>query len=750
MAAYTPCRLGTPTCLALILLSVCSALCKADIFSTFTAQKVQCTLYLGHEEKWVCGDVDTVEGGDDRFLTISYAAIHGATNSATLDLQRYIHDSGATPGKSKLTLSEVEASPKTAELNIPDGATIEIEDMVGNERRLARKPGVLRSLVVRVTDTRGNEPNITKRGLWDVAFKDPTGEKRSTAEHYRTCSYGQMKIRPYEKTLNDAIIDVEVSTPIEFNVTDRQVFANMALAEVKKMGYYDEVDLVSICVPFGTIANQVSWTRWYAYAIVGGKLSVANGDYCHSVSTWMHEIGHNVGLLHSGTTEGPNVDMTDLMGSSYDERDGGFKKQCFNPAKSYQLGWYSNMQTTVDPLTEFSAPSYSNTYEFVGVAGYDKKGDESNGLVVLKMDKYYVGYNIKKGPNSGVRAHGDKVLVVEQEEGKDSILHAEIGFGGRHTIIDFKEGRDVTIKVVGMSDDGVATVKIFDTQNAPEIDDDEDDLLTLPCNPDTHYEFKMEILGDMYPEDIKWFLSYNSTGEVILTQEGYTSKCNSNEPDVRTFCLPYAKDYRFTITDDHNDGIAYKGYGNGYYKGIGLDGQTLFEGPAYPGYEYSDSRTFSTPQLPGDEPPPVSPPTSPPTVQGCQDDPDWAWKGRPDRKCANIATFGPKAKANWCAFEVKDTGKLVEEFCPETCDLERCKSCENKEGKFRVDGARNYCHSITQEHCSMNSDRGKQIGTGPPVKELCPQVCDTERCPAARMLFENSNHATVRGGSSGR
>lgn len=87
-----------------------------------------------------------------------------------------------------------------------------------------------------------------------------------------------------------------------------------------------------------------------AYAYINSYLSVYNDQWCNSPSGQLHELGHNLNLAHSG--EGTNAygDQSGMMGYSYSTDEGPI--MCFNPAKSWQLGWYDGRYATVDPLSQ--------------------------------------------------------------------------------------------------------------------------------------------------------------------------------------------------------------------------------------------------------------------------------------------------------------------------------------------------------------------------------------------------------------
>ena len=83
------------------------------------------------------------------------------------------------------------------------------------------------------------------------------------------------------------------------------------------------------------------------------------------------------------------------MGISYGKDD---QRLCYNPAKSYQLGWYDDKVKTIDPLSRDSDDDTGQTgmslFTINGVSDYDKN-DEA--LIVLRLEQissekdFYIG-----------------------------------------------------------------------------------------------------------------------------------------------------------------------------------------------------------------------------------------------------------------------------------------------------------------------------------------------------------------------
>ena len=134
------------------------------------------------------------------------------------------------------------------------------------------------------------------------------------------------------------------------------------------------------------------------------------------------------------------------MGYSYNEDD--TPKQCFNPAKSYELGWYSDKVVEWNPLSQ---GTWVGT--IVGVSDYGNK-QIANSKVVVRIDRggndLYLGYNREKGMNSGVKANGDQVTIVEEDEGySKSNFIAGLNPGKRKTFSNFRNsGRTLFVDYI--------------------------------------------------------------------------------------------------------------------------------------------------------------------------------------------------------------------------------------------------------------------------------------------------------------
>jgi hypothetical protein len=157
------------------------------------------------------------------------------------------------------------------------------------------------------------------------------------------------------------------------------------------------------------------------------------------------EVGHNLNLAHSGTTEGPYNDKHGMMGFSYNQYFG--PRMCFNPAKSWQLGWYQ------DQAIEWNSNDGTFVGTLVGVADY---GKDDNQFVVLKLqhswqESIYIGYNRAKDYNQETQMSADMITVVRAGDGFSPSLYVDgLSPGETLTLESFGQyAKDLNIHFIG-------------------------------------------------------------------------------------------------------------------------------------------------------------------------------------------------------------------------------------------------------------------------------------------------------------
>eukprot|EP00536_Pseudo-nitzschia_multiseries_P002942 jgi/Psemu1/301685/fgenesh1_kg.42_\ len=157
----------------------------------------------------------------------------------------------------------------------------------------------------------------------------------------------------------------------------------------------------------------------------------------------MHEVGHNLGLGHSGDPLDQYGDQSAMMGYSYFQDDG--PAMCFNAAKNFQLEWYRNQERAFNPKNE----------KIITLR-----------LITDGYADYYIGYNRAAGINSGAVEARNQVAVFQKERGGPrgygkSIRVTELSSNDEFTIENWNNSiYDVTIRVKGKIGKGIKDAKI--------------------------------------------------------------------------------------------------------------------------------------------------------------------------------------------------------------------------------------------------------------------------------------------------
>jgi len=505
----------------------------------------------------------------------------------------------ATSGVSTLTVSEAIIDIRTPRLYVPKperarvdttDRSISIEDNRDRGRALATNMGTLSTLVIRVLDSNGKGPDADQKQLENDVFEDDSCLK----SQYEACSYNKLKIEPFKNDIvENGVVDVQVDYDLTKN-SNRAEMQQLVFQEANnKLGDLsdDKFGLVLFCLPPGT-------GNWLAYAYSNHKYSFYNNEWCTFVSAQLHEVGHNLGLAHSGILDGGSYeDKQGYMGFSFDRDD---QDMCFNAAKSYQLGWYEDQVETIDPLN-----MAGSVQRFVlnGVVDYSKN---PQALVVLRLEQtneqqdYYIGFNRVDGMNKDTGDDYDKVTILRKDEGGPmeygtSTKIGSLNAGETFTIENFNGNRDIKVRFLGNLG-GDATIEI--------IDGDEPTSAPVAC-----LDYTIEIMTDNYPGDTSWSL-VETTGIGLAYGSGgpYADKLTLFSNQV---CLPYDTEFKFTIRDNYEDGLCC-GQGKGFYRALDNNGEEIFLG----GQKFAtDIHVFSTGANPDptQAPVPTFGPTSVPT-----------------------------------------------------------------------------------------------------------------------------------------
>lgn len=483
-----------------------------------------------HEESWICELSDE----DSSRVGVQFVDVIESP-SVTAIIQN------ATSGESALTVSEAFIDPDSPRMYIPESAHMKLENAIETrteKRRLSSKPattGTLKTLVVRVIGN-GIEPSLSSDQLVSDVFQDNVSLKSQTAE----CSYNKLQIEPFigATPSNEQVHDGVVNIHVDYEQTDATKHDLIAIAAAKEqLGDLDDprFDLVMFCFPPGT-------KNFMAFAYGNNKYSFYNDKWCGFVSAQMHEIGHNLGLGHSGQLQQLEYDdKVGLMGNAGGRDD---VHMCYNAQKSYQLGWYEDKTASVNPLD-------GDTTRNVVLNGISDYNRNNNALVALRLEQtsmdqdFYIGYNRATGINNGTLEDHNMITIIRKDSGSPyelghSTKYKSLSVGDTYTIVNFNNDRDVRITFVSESN-GDATIEVKA-------------IAPLPCQTHT-----VEILTDNYPSDNSWKILHDNN--VVFVSPSFENKHALHNTTV---CLEVGKEYDFYFADSYGDGLL----GESYYRVI--------------------------------------------------------------------------------------------------------------------------------------------------------------------------------------
>jgi len=556
-----------------------------------------------HEDSWVCElSKDDAKRTNAQFVEI----VESDNIAATI--------ANATSGESELILSEAIVDFDRPRMYIPENSHVELRDIdegrgssdgeKGNQvtrmrrRRLTKTSGSFRTLVIRVIDSNNVQPNASVAQLQNDVFDDAVSLKTQT----EACSYGKLRIQPFtgntssNRYISNGIVDVKM----DFAVGSGSGGIDQAALRAANQQIGDLADpmfdLVMFCFPPGE-------TNFLAFAYPSSKYSFYNNDWCGYVTTQMHEVGHNLGLAHSGQPgEGEYGDGTGAMGGSSAKDD---IRKCYNPQKNYQLGWYEDKVKTIDPL---DGDGYRE-YVLNGVADYMSN---ENALVVLRLKQrsseqdYYIGYNRATGINTGTSEDRDKVTIVKKEYGAadqygQSTKVASLSPGQSFGIRNFNGNGYVEVAFIGIRG-GDAKITVNDN-DAP-----------LATAPENCQRVVVELTTDNYPQDNFWYIAEKGNwGRVVATAMPFTEGNRLYRQEV---CLPMGRGgqikYNFKILDSYGDGFCCGG-GNGFYRVYNDRGRLIFSSTGSVKFDAEEHEIEI--RADPNPPSPTAPPTFPPTAQ---------------------------------------------------------------------------------------------------------------------------------------
>merc|ERR1719266_1513904 len=423
------------------------------------------------------------------------------------------------------------------------------------------------------------------------------------------CSGGKLGYEP--ATGNSNIVNgvVEVTLSQNTQGVDRYTvegWVDTAAAAV--VGSLTQWTLAMYVLPGGVCFNGAA-----AYAYINAWKSVYLNTYASYPVVLVHEVGHNLGLAHSGKNGVTYGDKTCWMGNGVGQfwSNDDIPQMCFNAPKNWQLGWYADRQVTVNPTTAGRWES-----KLVGVDDYLNEqipsGNEHHVIVKVEIGStdIYLFYNRKEGRTQDVPQDFDKVVVYKQGSGySQSSNIAQLGLNEAHTEPNVS-GSNLIIQVCEIASgtpEYASTMICLDngTNDCTCSGTSSPTAAPVPCSGTL---FTMDLLTDNYGSETSWNLKRGGT--TITSGSGYASNTEYKIGyGADQICLSTGE-HVFTINDSYGDGICC-GYGTGKYE-LFLNGQSIKEGGQFTSTETYTFTVGSSPTSP--TVPPTASPTKSPTV----------------------------------------------------------------------------------------------------------------------------------------
>jgi Gametolysin peptidase M11 len=225
----------------------------------------------------------------------SHACIY---NHISYDVSLSGYSGAVTLGRN-VVLTKVTVNSLNSQVTLSKQSTIEAKNRRNLRRRnLGITTGLSKVLVVRV-QYRGRSPQLTSQDLAGRIFG--RGNRQvglSVAEQFLACSFGKFVIEPFQAAgVENGVAQVSINTAVSGS-NSALTLQNLVINQAKASWPIDQIDHVILVMPDAGL--RYFDAPLIAYAFLDGAVSVYNNLWAGRLSAVMHEVGHNLGLHHSG------------------------------------------------------------------------------------------------------------------------------------------------------------------------------------------------------------------------------------------------------------------------------------------------------------------------------------------------------------------------------------------------------------------------------------------------------------------
>ena len=147
-----------------------------------------------------------------------------------------------------------------------------------------------------------------------------------------------------------------------------------------------------------------------------------------------HTHSHNLGLYHANYN-GDYKDYTSYMSAGVNQRR--YPQKCFNGQNNYLFGWFGDrtLRLTASDIAENNEDGFDRQVTLASFVDYNKlltatpalsntmDVDIDDIVVLISIDeKYFLQFNVAKGPNVQTEDMIDQVTIVEDRSGGTELL----------------------------------------------------------------------------------------------------------------------------------------------------------------------------------------------------------------------------------------------------------------------------------------------------------------------------------------
>ncbi len=315
--------------------------------------------------------------------------------------------------------------PYTVKITVADSP----ESFEKRHRRLQATTGAQKILVLRIS-ANDSTNTFTASQLYNYIFStsDPINTP-SLVTQYSQLSFGKLNFVPTMGGVIEVPVNMNANGALSSTIRDAAIAYVTSTYGVSSLTQL--ADHIMFCIPPGT-------GNWAGSSPVVSWRIVMNDQWCGFISGFMHEMGHNLGLLHSNQNNMEYMDFSSYMSAGY--ATPYYPLKSFNGANNAQFGWYSDRQITVD------LAQGGQVITLASFVDYSKSNKNDPVLIQIGTD-VFLQYNEAKDFNAQAQQDINQTTIVQQQNNGTSLLGAVDPVNSpQYTIVDLDgSGRNVVV-----------------------------------------------------------------------------------------------------------------------------------------------------------------------------------------------------------------------------------------------------------------------------------------------------------------